>query len=37
MDKISWTERVRNEEMLHRFKVGGGRNITYAVKRREDN
>ena len=35
MEKISWTDRVRNEEMLHRDK--GERNILYTVKRRKAN
>jgi hypothetical protein len=30
MDKISWTDRVRNEEVLHRVKEE--RNILHAVK-----
>ena len=35
MDKISWTDRVRNEEVLHRVKEE--RNILYTVKRRNAN
>jgi hypothetical protein len=35
MDKISWTDRVRNEEALHRVKEE--RNILHTVKRREAN
>ena len=35
MEKISWTDRVRNEEMLHRDKEE--RNILYTVKRRKAN
>jgi hypothetical protein len=31
MEKISWTDRVRNEEVLHRDK--GERNILHTVKR----
>jgi hypothetical protein len=32
MEKISWTDRVRNEEVLHRVKEE--RNIVHTVKRR---
>jgi hypothetical protein len=32
MEKISWTDRVRNEEVLHRVKEE--RNILQAIKRR---
>jgi hypothetical protein len=35
MEKISWTDRVRNEEVLHRVKEE--RNIVHTIKRREDN
>jgi hypothetical protein len=35
MEKISWTDRVRNEEVLHR--VTEQRNILHAVKRRKTN
>ena len=35
MEKISWTDRVRNEEVLHRVKEE--RNITHTVKRRKAN
>jgi hypothetical protein len=35
MEKISWTDRVRNEEVLHRVKEE--RNIIHTVKRRNDN
>jgi hypothetical protein len=35
MEKISWTDRVRNEEVLHRVKVE--RNIVHTIKRREAN
>jgi hypothetical protein len=35
MEKISWTDRVRNEEALHRVKEE--RNIIHTVKRRKDN
>ena len=35
MEKISWTDRVRNEEVLHRVKEE--RNILYTVKRRKAN
>jgi hypothetical protein len=33
--KISWTDRVRNEEVLHRVKEG--RNILHTIKRRKAN
>jgi hypothetical protein len=32
MEKISWTDRLRNEEVLHR--VNGERNIPRPIKRR---
>ena len=35
MEKISWTDRVRNEEVLHRVKEE--RNIIHTVKRRKAN
>jgi hypothetical protein len=35
MDKISWTDRVRNEEVLHRVK--DERNIVHTIKRRKVN
>ena len=35
MEKISWTDHVRNEEMLQR--VEGERNILPAIKRRKAN
>jgi hypothetical protein len=35
MDEISWTDRVRNEEVLHRVKEE--RNILRTVKRRKAN
>jgi hypothetical protein len=35
MEKISWTDRVRNEEVLHRVKVE--RNIVHTIKRRKAN
>ena len=35
MEKISWTDRLRNEEVLHRVKEE--RNIIHTVKRREVN
>ena len=35
MEKISWTDHVRNEEVLHRVK--GERNIIHTVKRRKTN
>jgi hypothetical protein len=35
MEKISWTDRVRNEEVLHRVKVE--RNLVYTIKRRKNN
>jgi hypothetical protein len=34
MEKISWTDRVRNEEVLHRVKEE--RNILHTVKRRNN-
>jgi hypothetical protein len=33
MEKISWTDRVRNEEVLHRFKEE--RNFLHTIKRRQ--
>jgi hypothetical protein len=33
MEKISWTDRVRNEEVLHRVKEE--RNILHTIKRRK--
>jgi hypothetical protein len=35
MEKISWTDRVRNEDVLHRVKEE--RNIVQTIKRRKDN
>jgi hypothetical protein len=35
MEKISWTDRVRNEEVFHRVKEE--RNIVHAIKRRKVN
>jgi hypothetical protein len=35
MEKISWTESVRNEEVLHRDQ--GERNILHTVNRRKAN
>jgi hypothetical protein len=35
MEKISWTDRVRNEEVLHRVKED--RNILHTIKRRKAN
>jgi hypothetical protein len=35
MKKISWTDRVRNEEVLHRVKEE--RNIVHTIKRRKSN
>jgi hypothetical protein len=35
MEKISWTDRVRNVEVLHRVKEE--RNIVHAIKRRKAN
>jgi hypothetical protein len=35
MEKISWTDRVRNEEVLQRVKED--RNILHTVKRRKAN
>jgi len=35
MEKIGWTDRVRNEEVLHRVKEE--RNILHTAKRRKAN
>jgi hypothetical protein len=35
MEKISWTDRVRNEEVLHRVKEE--RHIVHTIKRRKAN
>jgi hypothetical protein len=35
MEKISWTDRVRNEEVLHRIKEE--RNILHTIKRKKAN
>jgi hypothetical protein len=35
MEKISWPDRVRNEEVLHRVKEE--RNIVHTIKRRKAN
>ena len=35
MEKISWTDHVKNEEALHRVK--GERNIIHTIKRRKAN
>jgi hypothetical protein len=35
MEKISWTDRERNEEVLHRVKEE--RNIVHTIKRRTAN
>ena len=35
MEKISWTDHVRNEEVLHTVKKE--RNILYTIKRRKAN
>jgi hypothetical protein len=35
MEKISWTDRVRNEEVLHR--ANKERNIVHTIKRRKAN
>jgi hypothetical protein len=35
MEKISWTDHVRNEEVLHRVKEE--RNILHTIKRRKTN
>jgi hypothetical protein len=35
MEKISWTDGVRNEEVLHRVKEE--RNIVHTIKRRKAN
>jgi hypothetical protein len=35
MEKISWTDRVRNEEVLHRVKEE--RNIVHTINRRKAN
>jgi replicative superfamily II helicase len=32
MEKISWTDRVRNEEVLHRVKEAG--DILYTIKKK---
>jgi hypothetical protein len=34
MGRFSWTDHVRNEEVLQRVKVG--RNILYRIKKKED-
>jgi hypothetical protein len=34
MEKISWTDRVRSEEVLHRVKED--RNIIHTIKRRKE-
>jgi hypothetical protein len=33
-EKINWTDRGRNEEVIHRFK--DGRDVLYTIKRRKD-
>ena len=33
MEKISWTDRVRNEEVLHRVKED--KNVIHEVKKKE--
>jgi ppGpp synthetase/RelA/SpoT-type nucleotidyltranferase len=35
MEKMSWTDRVRNEEVLHRVKEE--RNILHKIERRKGN
>jgi hypothetical protein len=35
MEKITWTDRVRNEEVLHRVKEE--RNILHTIKRKKAN
>ena len=35
MEKISWTDRVRNDELQHR--VEDNRNVIYTLKRRKAN
>jgi hypothetical protein len=35
MEKISWTDRVRNEEVLHRLKEE--KNTLHTIKRRKGN
>jgi hypothetical protein len=35
MEKINWTDHVRNEEVLHRAREG--KNILHTRKRRKDN
>jgi hypothetical protein len=35
MEKISWTDRVRNKDVLHRVKEG--RNVLHTTKRRKAN
>jgi hypothetical protein len=37
MEKISWTDRVRNEEVLHTSRVKEERNILHTIKRRKAN
>ena len=34
MEKITWTDRVRNEEVIHIVKME--RNIIHTIKRRKD-
>ena len=35
MEKISWTDRVRNEEVL--LRVNGQRNILHEIRKQKDN
>ena len=35
MEKVSWTDRVRNDEVLHTVKEE--RNVLHRMKRRKDN
>jgi RNase P subunit RPR2 len=37
MEKISWTDRVRNEEVLQRERVREEKNVLQTIKIRKDN
>ena len=37
MEKVSWTDHVRNEEVLVLHRVKEGRNILCTIKRRKAN
>jgi hypothetical protein len=37
MEKISWTDRMRNEEVLVLHRVKEERNIVHTIKRRKAN